>query len=530
MAELKEDLLRPAAYAGGATCVELAETHVSWVFLVGGDVYKVKKPVDLGFLDFHTVELRRRACEAEVRLNARLAPQVYRGVVPVRVGADGRHSVGGPGTTVDWAVHMTRLPDAQRADVLLARGELDEASLDAVARRLAAFHAGARCDAETSAFGSVEAVGRSVLENFAQTRGQVARYVRPLEAAEIEGKQTAFLRDRAALFEARVEAGRVRDGHGDLRLEHVYLDGDQVTILDCIEFSERLRFGDVAADVAFLSMDLAWNGRVDLAERFLALYARHANDFDLYPLVDFYEGYRAYVRAKVAMLLAADEGASEALRARAEHEARRYLLLSLAVGRTPLLAPALICVGGLIGAGKSTVAEHVARVLSAPVVDADRTRKHLAGVAPTSHLAGGAWDGAYDLAVTARVYAEVLRRAGVVLSSGRPVVVDASFRSRGMRRLARDLARSRGVPCRFVECTVARDVGRARLARREVEQGVSDARLPLFDEFAARFEPFDELEAAEHLVLDTGRPWPETRARLDDQMGGWPEVPRARGV
>jgi aminoglycoside phosphotransferase family enzyme/predicted kinase len=523
MGTLRDDLLRPSAFPGRSRGeVRLAETHASWVFLVGNDVYKVKKPVDLGFLDFRTLEQRRAACEAEVRLNARLAPRVYLGVCRVRRGQDGVHSIESEGETVDWAVHMRRLDDRTRADELLARGELRGESIDAIARQLASFHASARCDAGTSCFGTPEAVEANVLENFAQTRRDVTRHVHPTEALEIEVQQTTFIREHRDLLRARIDAQRIRDGHGDLRLEHVYLEGGHATIIDCIEFNDRFRFADVCADVAFLSMDLAWHGHVDLAERLLTRYARESNDFDLYAVVDFYESYRAYVRAKVSMLLAADEGAEEALRARADAEARRYLLLALSAGRRSLVPPMLVCVGGLVASGKSTVADHLGVELGAPVVEADRTRKHMLGVTPTVHLQAGSWSGAYDPAFTERVYGELLRRAGVVLGSGRPVVVDASFRAREMRRMARALAEAHGVPFRFVECRASTEAIRERLARREVDAGVSDARLSLLEDFRAHFEPPDEVRPGEHVVLDTTRPVEESLTQLRTEMQTWP--------
>ncbi|HEX8790590.1 MAG TPA: AAA family ATPase [Polyangiaceae bacterium] len=511
MGTLRDDLLRPDAYPGRPPGdVRLAETHISWVFLVGDDVYKVKKPVDLGFLDFRSLAQRRAACDAEVRLNARLAPHVYLGVSPVRRDPRGVHAVEGDGDVVDWAVHMRRLDDRKRADEMLARGALRGEDVDAIAGQLAVFHASARCDAETSRFGRPEAVEANVLENFAQTHRDVVRHVRPAEAREIELQQTGFIHDHGDVFQARIDGRRVRDGHGDLRLEHVYLDDDRATIIDCIEFNDRFRFGDVCADVAFLSMDLAWHGHVELAERLLARYARESNDFDLYAVVDFYESYRAYVRAKIAMLLGADA------------EARRYLLLALSAGRRSLLAPMLVCVGGIVASGKSTVADHLGIELAAPVVEADRTRKHLLGVAPGVHLEAGSWSGAYDLAFTERVYAELLRRAGVVLASGRPVILDASFRSREMRRAARDLAEKHRVPFRFVECRASAEVSRQRLARRDVEAGVSDARLSLLEDFRARFEPPDELAPGEHVVLDTTRPLEESLAQLRGVVQTWP--------
>jgi len=344
-ADLPDALLRPGAYPCEPDRVELIETHISWVFLAGADVYKVKKPVDFGFLDFRSLTQRRKACDAEIELNDRLAHGVYLGVVPIRRDGKGVCRIDGPGKVVDWAVHMARLPDDRRADRLLARGKLGTADVAALAERLAAFHAQARCDGETARFGTVDAVRRNVEENFSQTRGMVNPYVSRADAAEIERRQTAYLRAHADVFERRIAGGRIRDGHGDLRLEHVYLDGtgpgDHVAtgidVIDCIEFSDRFRFADVCADIAFLSMDFAWHGRVGLAEHFLARYAERANDFDLYGLVDFYESYRAIVRAKVSMLLANEAGADRSLRDRATEEARRYLLLALSAGRPALL-------------------------------------------------------------------------------------------------------------------------------------------------------------------------------------------------
>ena len=526
-----EELERPAAFPPPHPReVERIETHASWVFLGDRDVFKVKKPVRFPFLDFSTLEKRKRACEAEVTLNSRLAPHVYLGVVPVvrpLAPPGGGMTFGGEGEVVDWAVHMVRLPDAHRADTLVAGGKLGGPGIDAIAERLASFHAAARCDEETSALGSVAAITRNVVENFAETRDVVNDYLSREEADEIERWQLAFLRDNVPLFEDRIAEGRVRDGHGDLRLEHVYLGepaapGAELTILDCIEFNERFRYADVCADAAFLSMDLAWHGRVDLAERFLARYARASGDYDLYGLVDFYESYRAYVRGKIAMILANDPAGDVALRERAASEARRYFLLALAAHRKTLVSPALVCVGGLIGAGKSTVAEAIALEMSAPVIDADRTRKRMLGVEPTERVNTAAWAGAYDPAFTESVYAEVRRRAGVVLASGRPAVIDASFRSAGERRGARELARAHGVAIRFVECRADPELCRVRLLAREREKGVSDGRIGIFDDFVARFEPMSELSPGEHLVVDTSRPLAQTLATVRAHVQTWP--------
>lgn len=529
MPELPDDLLGPG--------VDLAETHISWVFLTATDVYKVKKSVDLGFLDFRGLDQRRRACEAEVELNRRLAPAVYLGVVAVTRGPDGHLRLGGDGAVADWAVHMRRLPEARRADVLLAAQRLGRRELTWIAERIAVFHFAAHADAATAAFGAPSAIAENVRENFSATRAAIDAYLSPPEAAEIERWQLDFLERRRDLFERRVAGGRVRDGHGDLRLEHVYLpdagDGGaapaagarapEIVILDCIEFAERFRYADVCADVAFLAMDLAAHGRSDLAEHFLARYARAANDFDLYPLVDFYESYRAYVRGKVAAIVAGDDRGGSAARASAGIAAHRAFKLALASERRSLLAPMVIAVAGPIGSGKSTVAEWIAEGRSAPVVDTDRTRKSLLGVAPTQKVWDPPFAGSYTAHATDRVYDEMLRRAGAVLESGRAVILDASFRSRAERAAVKNLARERGVAFLLVECAATEATLRRRLEQRARTTGVSDGRLEILDSFLAEWEPIAELPADQHLQLDTERPEEECRAALRSRIEFWPE-------
>jgi uncharacterized protein len=520
--DLVADLLRPEAYpTPHPGRVELRETHVSNVFLTEGEVFKVKKPVRFAFLDFRTIDARRRACEAEVQLNARLAAGTYLGLVPVRRDAEGRHHFGPVGEVVDWAVHMVRLPDDLRADERLATGRLTPAHIDAMATMLADFHARARCDAATEVWGTPDAIARNVRENFVEVDAAKEGLLTIREASEIEGWQLALLRDRARAFDRRRAAGRVREGHGDLRLEHFYLGDDgELTVIDCVEFSERFRCADVCADVAFLSMDLAAHGHAELAERFVARYARASDDYDLYALIDFYESYRAYVRGKISALSA--RHATGGLRESARADARRHFVLSLSVGRRSLLEPVVVAVGGVIASGKSTIAEALSDRLSAPVIDADRTRKYLLGVPATAHDTSGAFQGPYDLAMTDRVYAEMMLRASTVLESGRPVVLDASFRTEELRRAARDLAAEHGVPFLFVDCSAPADVCRERLHQRERETSVSDGRLEIFDAFCARVEPATELPSSERVVVDTNRPLEETLAALDEHLRIWP--------
>jgi aminoglycoside phosphotransferase family enzyme/predicted kinase len=498
--------VRRRAGLDAAAPVELRATHASWVYIATGDVWKVKRPVALGFLDFSTVEARRRFCEDEVRLNRRLAPDVYLGVEPIRRSPRGLEiGAAGPddGPVVDWAVHMRRLPDEWSAAARLARGALDARRLAALAARIAEFHGAARL---VPARGDMATLRRNVDENFAETERFVGDLLDRGTFDDARAYQTCWLDDNAALVRRRLEAGRIREGHGDLRLEHVYFPSDEADagplVIDCVEFDERFRAGDVAADVAFLAMELELAGRSDLASGFLARYAEAADDFDLFPVLDFYLAYRAWVRGKVAAIVASDEGAAAELRKGKRLEARRDFALARAYAGRALDPPFIVAVGGVIGSGKSTLATALGAELAAPVIGSDRTRKALAGLPPTAR--GGA--DLYTEASRARAYAEVLRRADAVLRSGRAVILDATFSEPARREEARALARTRHATLVHVELFCAESVLRARLARRRGGGSISDATDVELDELARRHRAPDPSEGAAVVRLDGALP------------------------
>ncbi|HXU62589.1 MAG TPA: AAA family ATPase [Polyangia bacterium] len=494
--ELVRDLSRPAAYGGRVRQVDFRATHASWVFLTETEVFKVKRPVDLGFLDYRTLEDRRRACLAEVRLNRRLAPDVYLGVVPVHRD-DGGHTLAGDGPPVDWAVHMRRLPDGASAAARLAAGTLDAPSLEKVARRLASFLSEA---ATTPTFGALSTLAANVDENFAQTRPLLGDLVPAPTFAEVEAFQRDMLARHGDRFQARIAANRIREGHGDVRLEHIYFLGDgPPVIIDAIEFNDRFRCGDAAGEIAFLAMELEAARRLDLADGLIARFAEESDDFDLYRVLDFYLSYRAWVRGKVAAFVATDPATPAERRRSKEDEARRCFGLARSATGLPLDRPFLIAVGGLIASGKSTLAEQLGRVLAAPVVSSDRTRKARAGLAPTEQASASV----YELGARQEIYGEILQRAGHVLQSGRGALVDASFASRRWRADAAAAARAAGATFVFVEARAPLDVLRARLAARRTRDSVSDAREDLLDAFVRDYEPVVGAEGQVTLTIDT---------------------------
>jgi hypothetical protein len=492
-----DDLARPEAYpAPQPTAVRCVTTHISWVFITDHEVWKLKRPVDYGFVDYTTVERRRHFCHEEVRVNQRLASDVYLGVVPVRLD-QGRYSFVGQGDIVDYAVRMRRLPDAWNAENLLRRGELAHDHLALLAERLRMFYATSTIP---STGGAVKDVLRNVAENFDQVRPYIGRFLDRETFDAVETWQRGQL--TRPVFEAREREGRIRDGHGDLRLEHVYFEDDRPIVIDAIEFNERFRIGDVAADVAFLAMELDARSRADLAEGFLAAVARELDDYDLYAVVDFYLSYRAWVRGKVAAFLAADPSTEPEKVERKRREASRLFALARTYAGPRPGVRAVVAVGGLIGAGKSTLAQALARRLGVPVLDSDRTRKSLAGVRPTDQASAAA----YTAPFTRRTFDEMFRRADLVLRSGRGVILDATFRTRELRLRARELATRHGRPFRFVEAVCDEQTLRERLRARRGEVSVSDATEELLDQVRREFEPVNELAAHEHVRVLTTLP------------------------
>src|SRR5262245_45646953 len=397
-------LTDPQAYPYPVGRIDLIETHISWVFLAGDRVYKVKKPVDLGFLDFTTLERRRFFCEEEVRLNQRLTHDVYFGVVELN-GRE-RVRVGGPGPTREVAVEMRRLPHDRMIDVLVRAGRADPALLEDIGRAVARFHAVAATGGEIDALGGLETIRANWEENFEQTATFSADVLPHEWRSDVQRWVRAFTEREAGRFAERVRAGRSRDCHGDLQAQHVCCT-DPIQIFDCIEFNHRFRYGDVAGEVAFLMMDLDRLGRADLGVRFLNAYLEESGDYDAVPLLDFYCAYRAYVRGKVLGFMNST---------RLDVAAKARARFGLAVRYTQEnRAPRLVITTGVVGSGKSTVGRAVAAGLGAVIVRTDAVRKRLSALSPTARRTAGFDQGLYTVEIGRQTYSEASRLAGVVL-------------------------------------------------------------------------------------------------------------------
>ncbi len=504
----------PSARSG----VHWVQTHLSHVFLTGERVVKLRKAVDLGFVDFSSRALRNADCLREVALNRRLAPDVYLGVAPI-LARGGRPRVGPLGETLadptlEHAVVMRRLPDGRDALSLLLAGRLRARHLDAIAERIAAFHESA-CLGRPAPFSPEDWLGR-LWQPVAETLGALApgtgsAVVSETTRARVLQRARSFFEGHAARFEARRRAGRAVDAHGDLHLQHVWFETDaaEPLFIDCLEFREDLRRIDAAAEVAFLAMDLHYRGRRRFAERFLRRYAACSDDFDLYGVLAYFVCYRAAVRAKVAAFAAGDPEMESAQREAAAKSAGRHLALA----DRALVPPgpgALVLMSGIVGTGKSSVAEVLADELGGVVIASDRVRKRMAGLAPTERGPAEL----YSEARTRAVYAGLLERARPVLESGRVALLDATFDRAERRRDALRWAREREIPGHVVETRCAERRVLERLARRATKrQDPSDAGPALYRQKAAAYEAVREVPRGAHWVVQTDATDWRARAR-----------------
>ena len=484
-------LLEPQRYPGDVQRVELVQTHISWVLLAGDFAYKIKKPVKLSFLDFSTLAQRQRYCENELRLNRRFAPDLYLDVLAIG-NTPQDPQWGGHGVPIEYAVKMRRFDEAGRLDRVCARGELQARHLSDLADTVSAFHQTAAVASSDSPFGAPAQIIAPMRDNFDALLEGLPTTDLPSRLKALRGWTEAQFAQLTPLLQARKQAGRVRECHGDLHLANLVLIDERVRMFDGIEFSDRLRWIDVASEVAFTYVDLLAHQQSGLADWFIDEYLSRTGDYEAALLLRFYGVYRAMVRAKVA-----------AIRTRQTQDDGREALAYIALAERLLTPPAarLVITHGLSGCGK-TVASNQLLLSDASAstlrLRSDVERKRLVGLASSERSGAPLNDGIYTAAAHGRTYGHLLEQAQRLLRAGWSVVVDATFLRRADREAFRALARDCGVAFSILAPQATPAQLRERiLTRSALGQDASEATLDVLAQQMRTMEPLGPDEALE---------------------------------
>lgn len=491
-------LLQPDHYPHPVTVVEHIQTHISHILLAGDYAYKIKKPLNLGFLNFTSLDRRRYYCQEELRLNQRLAPDIYLDCTPI--GGDPEHPTWNSTPAIEYAVRMRRFPQDRLLDRLLAAGQLQRLHWEVLARHLAEFHRTVAIADHSMPFGEPERVRQPMLDDFTQIRPLLKDSADCEILASVEHWTLAASAQLWPQLAERKANGWIRECHGDLHLGNMMLDQDsRIVIFDCIEFNDDLRWIDVINDLAFLTMDLRFRGAGAFAQRLLNVYLEYSGDFTGIALLSYYQVYRAMVRAKINAIQSHQHNLPAAVRATALTLCRDYLRLALALTQKPV--PFLLITHGVSGSGKSRrTGQLLEQFPDAIRIRSDVERKRLFGLGPLDNSKSTLGNGLYAPEANARTYTRLLQFADQLLAAGHPVLVDATFMRRDHRQPFRDLATRHGVPFILLDCIADADTLRRRVADRQARgDDATEAGVEVLERQLQRDQP----PTAEENLLQT---------------------------
>ncbi|WP_347339462.1 AAA family ATPase [Planktothrix sp. FACHB-1355] len=492
---LIQQMLQPEFYPHPVTePIKLIQTHVSYVLLTGDYAYKLKKPVNFGFLNFSTLELRQHFCNEEFRMNKRGAPEIYLEVLPITEAGD-RFQLGGAGEAVEYTLKMRQFPQDTLFLSLFEAGKLAEETMADLGRIVADFHAQTPTNEYIRTFGEVDRIRQAIDENYDQTAKYIGGPQTQSQYEETKHFTDTFFASRLELFASRIQNNFIRECHGDLHLRNICLWNDKILLFDCIEFNEPFRFVDVMYDVAFAVMDLEARQRPDFGNAFLNTYVEETGDWEGLQVLPLYLSRQAYVRAKVTSFLLDDPGIPTDEKEKALETASHYY--KMAWEYTKPRQGKLILTSGVSGSGKSTVARQLARKIGAIHLRSDAVRKHLAGV-PLRDRGG---DELYTSEMTHKTYGRLLELGIMLASQGFTVILDAKYDRVALRKEAIERAQAHNLPLQILYCTAPEEVLRDRLSSRTGD--VSDATANLLSSQLAASEAFTDAEQAFVKTLDT---------------------------
>jgi aminoglycoside phosphotransferase family enzyme/predicted kinase len=483
-------LSNPSVYPHHPDSVQVVQTHISIVFLSGVYVYKVKKPLSLGFLDFTTLEKRKFFCHQEVTLNSRFSRDIYIGVTTIYESASEVINLCGDGQEIEYAVLMKIIPEDKILKNALALNLVDEPIMDKVAAAIRSYHSQAPSGPQISVFGTPEVITQNVRENFYQTEDFIGKTISSETFEFIKTQSFSFMEKYRKILEERIKGENIRDCHGDLHLDHVVLF-DQIMLVDCIEFNDRFRYSDCLSDIAFLLMDLDFSGYPAFSNRVLSQYLLGCSDDKAHNLLRFYKVYRAYVRGKVQSFTLNEPEIDTKGKMRAASIASNYFKLARAYFEPPP-EPTLVIMCGLMGSGKSFLASKLAMRLGVQIIRSDVVRKESFGLAHLEHRLDSYGEGIYTRESSEKIYQTMLDEAILRLTRRENVIIDASFGKRVNRMGAMNLAKEHGARFLLILCDAPDDIIHSRLeVRMKQTKDPSDGRWELFEQQKTDFEIID---------------------------------------
>lgn len=498
---LIKGLMKPESFNPLVTAPLLFETHISWVIIAKPYAYKIKKSINLGFLDFSTLEKRLHFCREELRLNKRLAPDIYLSVIPI-TGTMQQPEWEGTGPPIEYAIKMIAFPQETQLDRLLSVGLLTPEKIDILAEHIAHFHTQTKRADKDTEYGEPEIIRQPVKENFRQIREHITNdtHIHSMDELE-EWSRTTFI-SLEHIFSIRKAKGYIRECHGDLHLRNIAWLNDKPLLFDCIEFSPQLRWIDVISDIAFLVMDLEDRKQPVLAQRLLNKYLECTGDYSALYVVRYYLAYRALVRAKIDIIRANQDGISTRDKQEAVEDFLQYLQLALHYIKAD--TPQIIITRGLSASGKSTVSGKLLEHIGAIRIRSDVERKRLYTVKSGTTENPEIDQGIYSHGATERTYTRLEELAGKILDAGYSVIVDGVFLQHQQREGFRNLAKKVGVSYTVLECTATFETLQKRITERK--GGVSDANLAVLESQYAKWEPLQDHELQYSLTIDTENP------------------------
>jgi len=488
-----EEIKNPRTYNKDTKKVKLIQTHISFVTLTGKYAYKIKKPVNFGFLDFSTLEKRKYFCNRELSLNKRLCPEIYESVVKITKKDDGLE-IDGDGKIIDYAVKMKEFSQDKIMTNLLHTEKINEETIDKIVDNLVSFYNKIKSNDEIKRFGEIKTIKQNTDENFEQTKEVIGKTIDKEKFDFIKKITNRFLERNKNVFGRRIKNDYIKDCHGDLHTGNIVIKNNQICIFDCIEFNKRFRYSDLASDIGFLAMDLDFQGRPYLGSYLIKKYVEKSNDSGIYDVLNFYKAYRAYVRGKVIGFKLSDSHIEEKEKSNTVRTSRKYFNLAyyymLLVSREmdEKKKPIVFVTSGLTGTGKTTVANKVSVDYNAIRISTDEVRKEMMGIDKYERHFEPYNTGIYSPKKMRDIYIRVIEKGKEYLQNNRNVVLDATFKTKELRKKARDIADEIN-SCFLILNTVApEECVKKYLEKRVEKKSVSDGRWEIYEKQKDTFE------------------------------------------